>query len=87
MTGYALLYTLGFAMIIVGSIILTATAIFVATNRGKKGKAKAAGVIIIGPVPIVFGSDNKTVKTILTLSVTLTVSLILLLLVYHFLFR
>ena len=44
-------------------------------------------MVVVGPVPIVFGSDKKTVKTILVLAVTLTAMLIVLTLIYYFLVR
>jgi len=48
-----------------------------ATSRGDgKGKVKGAGVILIGPIPIIFGTDKKSVKTILWLALALTVALI-----------
>jgi len=83
----ATLYTLGFALILVGVLILIVASVLVAFMRGKKEKMKAAGVIIIGPVPIIFGTDKKAVKTILVLSIILTVSLIAGMLIYYFLLR
>lgn len=61
--------------------------ILASINQDKNGKVKAAGAIIIGPVPIIFGSDKKSIKAILTLSVALTVLLIVAMLVYYFLLR
>jgi uncharacterized protein (TIGR00304 family) len=80
------LYTLGFALIIIGTLLLIAAAILIAATRGKSGKTRAAGVIIVGPVPIIFGS-KKDAKTLLKLSVTLTTLLIAAFLIYYFLFR
>lgn len=82
------LFTLGFSLILIGVLIVAAAAIIVMTTQGKKEKkTKTAGIIIIGPVPIIFGSDKKDVKILLALSTAFTMSLIVLLIVYYFLWR
>ena len=87
MADSSVLYMLGFGLVFAGIIILITATILASVLRGKNGKVKAAGVIVIGPVPIVFGSDKKTVKTILQLAVALTAMLIALSLIYYFLLR
>jgi uncharacterized protein (TIGR00304 family) len=69
-----------------GVLVLVAATILIAI-RGKNSNAKAAGVIIIGPIPIVLSSDKKSAKTLLTLSALLTALLIVGMLIYYFLFR
>jgi len=74
----------GLALVFVGvSVIMLATLLmFVLRSRtedqGKesKGEVSGGGVIIIGPIPIVFGTDKKSLKTILFLSIVLTILLI-----------
>jgi uncharacterized protein (TIGR00304 family) len=80
------LYLIGFALLFAGILVLVAAAIFAAT-RSRKAKTRTAGVIIIGPFPIIFGSDKKTVKTLLILSTALMVLLVVAMLVYYFLIR
>ncbi len=81
-----ILFTVGFVLLFIGILTIIAVSILIAA-RGRNAKTKTAGVIIIGPVPIVFGSDKKTVKTLLILSTALTLSLVAALLIYYFLFR
>ncbi len=82
------LFALGFSLILIGVLIVATAAILVMTTQGKKEKkTRTAGIIIIGPVPIIFGSDKKDVKILLALSTGLTVALIVLLIVYYFLWR
>jgi uncharacterized protein (TIGR00304 family) len=83
----SVLYLLGFGLVFAGIIILITATLLVSILRGKNGKVKAAGVIVVGPVPIIFGSDKKTVRTILELAVGLTAMLIVLSLIYYFLLR
>jgi uncharacterized protein (TIGR00304 family) len=86
-TDAAALYTLGFGLIFVGVIILIVATILISAKGLKKAKVKAAGAVIIGPVPIIFGTDKKSLKTILLLSITLTVLLIVAMVVYYLLLR
>ena len=84
---FAVFYALGVALIFVGIIVIIA-AIIVASARGAgKGKVKGAGVIMIGPIPIIFGTDKKSVKTVLVLALALVVALIIAMVVYYFLLR
>ncbi len=81
------LFQLGIGIVIVGVIILVLAVVLIAVPHMRRGKAKAAGVVIVGPVPIIFGSDKKAVRTVLVLSIVLTSLLIALGLLYYFLFR
>ena len=82
------LYELGVGLIIIGIVFLILAIVLIVIPRGKSGgKVKAAGVIIVGPVPIIIGSDKKSVKAILVLSIVLTAMVIVAMLVYYFLLR
>jgi uncharacterized protein (TIGR00304 family) len=83
----AIFFALGLALIAAG-IVFIVLAIILASMRGaEKGKVKAAGVIMIGPVPIIFGTDKKSVKTVLVLALALTVALIVAMVIYYWLLR
>lgn len=89
MTNAEALYATGFALIFIGILVILVAVIafsFLGTKKGK-GKVKAGGAVIIGPVPIIFGTDRKSLKTVLLLSMALTVLLIVAMVVYYFLFR
>jgi uncharacterized protein (TIGR00304 family) len=81
-----ILYALGIALIAVGIIVIVAVIIFASIRGGKKsGSVRGAGVVMVGPIPIIFGSDKKAVKVVLVLSVALTIiALIIFLLNYWF---
>ena len=53
----------------------------------KKPRVKGAGVIMIGPIPIIFGTDKKSVKMVLALALALTIALIITIIVYYWLLR
>jgi uncharacterized protein (TIGR00304 family) len=80
------LYALGIALIVVGVIIIAAVIIFASIRGGKKGgSVRGAGLIMVGPIPIIFGTDKKAVKSVLAFAVALTIiALIIFLLNYWF---
>ncbi len=71
MVSTELLYLVGFALIFIG-ILIVALLVLVKSARAGKGRFKGAGAVIVGPVPIVFGTDRKSVKTVLVLAIVLT---------------
>jgi uncharacterized protein (TIGR00304 family) len=79
----SLLYSLGIILIAVG-IIIVILAVLLSVGKAENVKVKGAGVIMIGPIPIIFGSDKKSVKTVLALALALTIAFIVL---YYFLLR
>jgi len=83
----AALYALGMALIFVGVLIIVIAVILLSISGAKKGKVKGGGAIIIGPVPIVFGTDKKSLKTVLLLSLALTVLLVVVMILYYLLLR
>ncbi len=66
------MFEVGFLLIITGFIVIFLAVILSAFTR-KGGDVKGGGVILIGPFPIVFGSDTKTVKTLILLVLILMV--------------
>jgi len=81
------LYALGIALIFVGVLIIIVAVILLSISGAKKGKVKGGGAIIIGPIPIIFGTDKKSLKTVLLLSLALTVLLVVVMILYYLLLR
>jgi len=82
------LYGLGIALTFAGILVVLVAIIllFISSVKGKS-KVKGGGAIIIGPLPIVFGTDKESIKTVLLLSITLTILLIIIIVVSYLLFR
>jgi uncharacterized protein (TIGR00304 family) len=82
-------YTFGAVLIIIGIILIVAAIIATSTRSTKEGdgRVKAAGVIMIGPVPIIFGTDKKSVKTVLALALALVIAAIVAMLLFNWLLR
>lgn len=63
------LVSIGIVFISIGVIILM---IGMISETGKV-EGKGAGIIMIGPIPIIFGTDTGSMKTVIVLAITLTV--------------
>jgi len=83
----AALYALGMALIFVGVLVIVIAVVLLFVSGGKNGKVEAGGAVIIGPVPIIFGTDRKSLKTVLLLSLALKVMLVVAMVVYYLLLR
>ncbi|MEM3616398.1 MAG: DUF131 domain-containing protein [Candidatus Bathyarchaeia archaeon] len=82
-----LIYELGIIIIFIGIIIVIAAFFLLFLSSVKRGKVRGGGALIIGPFPIVFGSDRESVKTVLWLSIALTALLFIVFIMLYFLGR
>lgn len=67
-----------FDVVLVGILLIIAgfalVAFSVLSASGKtKGEARGAGVIMVGPIPIIFGSDAKWVGIVIGLAIVLMI--------------
>jgi uncharacterized protein (TIGR00304 family) len=83
----AVFYALGIALVAVGIIIIVIAIILVSMGGAGKGNVKGAGVIMIGPIPIIFGTDKKSVKSVLALALALTIALVIAMVIYYWMLR
>jgi uncharacterized protein (TIGR00304 family) len=87
LTGTELLYSAGFALILAGIVIVLIVILLLSVRSAGKSKVKGGGAVIIGPIPIIFGTDKKSLKMILLLSVALTLLLLVVFIVQYLLLR
>ena len=87
MVDLAVFYAIGIVLVVVGIIVIVAVIILAFMGGAKKGKVRGAGVIMIGPIPIIFGTDKKSVKAILALALALTIVVLIITVVYYWLLR
>lgn len=86
MADLTVFYAVGIALVIVGVVVIVAAIIRASTGSSKEaGRVRGAGVIMIGPIPIIFGTDKKSVKTVLALALGLSIVMLIILLVYYWL--
>ncbi len=61
--------SIGIAIILIGFVILALGTVLSALEGKTKGSV--GGVIMIGPIPIIFGSDQKAVNLTIVLAIVL----------------
>lgn len=83
----AVFYAFGIALVVVGIIVIVAAIILASIGGTKKGKVHGAGVVMIGPIPIIFGTDKKSVKAVLALALVLTIVVLIIIAVDYWLLR
>jgi uncharacterized membrane protein len=73
-------WSIGFGLILLGFALMVIAVIgaVLSGRRGGGSKVRGGGAIIIGPIPIIFGTDRQSVKVILILSIALVALLIVL---------
>ena len=83
-----LLFDLGAILVFVGFFIAFVAIIlmFFTATRGK-GKFEGGGAVIIGPFPIVFGTNRESIKILLLLSITLIILVLVVTVISHFVLK
>jgi len=83
-----LLFNIGMILIFAGFLMafIAAVLLFFMSLRSK-GKVRGGGAVIIGPFPVVFGTDKESVKTLLLLSIALVVLLLVVMAFYYYILR
>ena len=69
-------FVIGFMLLFVGVILVFLGALAGFVRQGE-GKVEAGGVIMIGPIPIAFGTSSKALLAAMVLAVALMVMAIL----------
>ncbi|MCD6084973.1 MAG: DUF131 domain-containing protein [Desulfurococcales archaeon] len=80
----ALVLTLGILLIFVGFIIIMLSLILSHMKPGperREAKVSGGGVVIIGPVPIVFGTDKRMALAAAVVGAVLTIIVLLVFLI------
>jgi len=80
-----LLFDIGVILVFAGFVIafVAVVLMFLTTMRGR-GKVKGGGAVIIGPFPIVFGTDRESVKILLLLSMALITLILIAMIIFHY---
>ena len=86
LTETGVLYSVGVVLILAGVLIIVLAVITLSLRSAGKSKVRGGGAVIIGPIPIIFGTDTKSLRTILLLSLALTILLLVAMFVRYWLF-
>ncbi|HDO41506.1 MAG TPA: DUF131 domain-containing protein [Candidatus Bathyarchaeota archaeon] len=80
------IFLMGFILIILGVLLSFIATVIMFFSRFRDRKAKVirgGGLIMIGPIPIIFGTDKETMKILILLSITLMVMALIFILVLN----
>jgi uncharacterized protein (TIGR00304 family) len=81
------LWNIGLILVLVGFVIAVIAVVLMFLNGAKGGKSgakvKGGGVVIIGPIQIIFGTDKESVKIILVLSIILVILMLVWMVIYY----
>jgi len=79
-----LLFSLGVILVFTGfALTFVAVILLLFTTMKGKGKVRGGGAVIIGPVPIVFGTDKESVRILFLLSAAIIVLLLIVTVIYY----
>lgn len=67
-----ILVAVGISLLVAGVVVAIATSFHGTSSKSVRGGA----VVLIGPIPIIFGSDSRTVRLLIILAVILFATLI-----------
>ncbi len=75
---------LGIALIIIGFILIFAYILYESFKAAKEKRVetKGGGVILIGPIPIIFGTDVESLKIVIILAIVLMIIAIIIFLYF-----
>ena len=74
-----LVFSIGLLLAIAGFVVgILAFIIAVAKSMRGGGKVRGGGVVMIGPVPIIFGTDKQSTRMLVLLGIILMVVFLLL---------
>jgi len=81
-----LAFELGLGLTVAGLLVAFAAIIMIMTGKKGDRQVRGGGILFIGPIPIIFGTDNQSVK-ILVLLVIASIGMIAILMVLPYWLR
>ncbi len=79
------LIIIGFVLLFVGILLIFVGFLYTALKTG--GSSEVGGVVVIGPIPIIFGTSERAVKIAVIAAVILMVLAIILMILPYWLLR
>lgn len=74
-----ILFNIGLLLALVGFAVgIVAIVVAILTSARRTGQVRGGGVVMIGPVPIVFGTDKGSARMLILLGIVLTIIMFLL---------
>ena len=83
---YQLLSSVGLLLVFTGFVITFIAAILLMLSSLRvRGKIRGGGAVLIGPFPIIFGTDRESIKILMLFSIVIIVFMLVYLFAYHIL--
>lgn len=82
-----LLFNIGIILVLAGFIVTFAAILLLFFKTLQGGEVRGGGAVIIGPFPIVFGTDKESVRILLLLSIALIVLVSIAMAFSYYVFR
>ncbi len=73
-----ILFALGLILVSTGLVLALVAVLLAVFKAFRKDRVRGAGLILLGPIPIIFGTDVKALKWVLVLALILIVVVFLL---------
>ncbi|AFZ69823.1 putative membrane protein [Caldisphaera lagunensis DSM 15908] len=71
MPDIAIWLTIGIALIMIGFLVILIGTIYSSSKKDQTQKSEVGGVIMIGPIPIIFGNSWRAAKIAIILAIIL----------------
>lgn len=80
------MFEIGFGLAVIGLLVAFAAIILMIMSE-KKGdsRVRGGGILFIGPIPIIFGTDRESVKVVILLAITSIVMIVILMILPYWL--
>ncbi len=73
MASIATWLVIGFTLIIIGMLVIFIGTIYSSSQQTSTQKSEVGGVIMIGPIPIIFGNSWKAITLAIVLAIVLMI--------------
>jgi len=82
------LFTIGAALTVVGIVIVVVAMLLLSVIQSRqKTRVKGGGAILIGPFPVIFGTDKQSLKIVIVLAIVLMIAALTAAMVFYFILR
>jgi uncharacterized protein (TIGR00304 family) len=80
------MFEIGFGLTVIGLLVAFAGIILMIMS-GKKSdsRVRGGGILLIGPIPIIFGTDRESVKVIILLAIAIIATIAILMILPYWL--
>lgn len=80
------MFEIGFGLAVIGLLVAFAAIILMIMSE-KKGdsRVRGGGILFIGPIPIIFGTDRESVKVVILLAITSIAMIVILMILPYWL--